>query len=335
MNTTLLCTCSPLNIRLAASSPANFHCCSKRFMRTGLKGLQVQRKEREMNKLGIHKPVLSQFISESFSNYKNGIVVDATLGAGGHAGGILEKNSAIKLYGIDRDESAIKTAKENLKNFSERFKAFNLRFSQIDEINYEESVIGFLFDLGASLDQLKNPERGFSFALDAGLDMRMGRNVLSAYDVVNTWSKAELIEIFRENGEQSSRQIAETIVKNRPINSTAELSRLIADLKPKRSKIHPATKVFQAIRIAVNDELNELKIALDKAENIIASNGLIVTIAYHSGEDKIVKSKFDELVREQKTFKFLAHRKAIRPDRSEILENPAARSGRLRAVVKV
>ncbi|MFN3813106.1 MAG: 16S rRNA (cytosine(1402)-N(4))-methyltransferase RsmH [Aquificaceae bacterium] len=261
--------------------------------------------------------------------------VDATVGLGGHAKRILEKDPKSYVIGIDRDPYALEMAKENLKEFEGRFSLYHANFTDLDEVLKQEkvsSVDGFLFDLGVSMLQLKS-SRGFSFQRDEPLDMRMNpEDKKTAHQVVNTYSERELERIFSEYGEErNAKKIAKAIVLNRkikPIETTGELVNLILSLVPKRyGRIHPATKVFQAIRIEVNEELKSLEVALEKTLSFLSKGGRLVVISFHSLEDRIVKNFF----RRHKDVIRPLTKSPIRPSIEEARGNPASRSAKLRA----
>ena len=286
----------------------------------------------------MHKPVLLEEAVDLLLGGGGKIFVDCTVGLGGHARKILEKNPEAFLIGIDRDPYALEIAKENLKEFDGRFSLYKANYSDFDLVLKEEGIAlvdGFLFDLGVSMYQLKSP-RGFSFQRDDPLDMRMDpEDRITAYDVVNRYSEKELERIIREYGEEKkARAIAKAIVLQRskkPIETTKELVDVILSVLKRRGKIHPATKVFQAIRIEVNRELEHLKIALEKVPTYLRSGGRLVVISFHSLEDRIVKKFFKE---HSHQFKILT-KKPITPKREEVMQNPASRSAKLRAGVKI
>jgi len=286
----------------------------------------------------MHKPVLLEEAVDLLLGGGGKIFVDCTVGLGGHARKILEKNPEAFLIGIDRDPYALEIAKENLKEFDGRFSLYKANYSDFDLVLKEEGIAlvdGFLFDLGVSMYQLKSP-RGFSFQRDDPLDMRMDpEDRITAYDVVNRYSEKELERIIREYGEEKkARAIAKAIVLQRskkPIETTKELVDVILSVLKRRGKIHPATKVFQAIRIEVNRELEHLKIALEKVPTYLRSGGRLVVISFHSLEDRMVKKFFKE---HSYQFKILT-KKPITPKKEEVMQNPASRSAKLRAGVKI
>jgi 16S rRNA (cytosine1402-N4)-methyltransferase len=263
-----------------------------------------------------------------------GSVLDMTLGAGGHAQALLE-SGVEHLVGIDRDPQAIALAMERLSRFGERFTAVSARFS---DMPVENRVDGVLYDLGVSSMQLDRPERGFSYRQPGPLDMRMGgadEEGQTAMDLVNTASEEELARIVFEYGEERrSRRIAAAIVRARarkPIETTDELARVVAGaLGANRGGPHPARRTFQALRIAVNRELEELAASLPRAASVLAPGGRIVVISYHSLEDRITK----RFLLSDPSLKVLT-KKIIRPSAAEASRNPRARSARLRAGEKL
>ena len=291
-----------------------------------------------------HYPVLHREVLKFFKeNITDGIIVDATVGGGGHSKILLENLPNIFIIGIDKDDEALKKANEKLKKFKGRYKLVKSPFKDIDKVleNLKISQIsGCLFDFGVSIFQLKE-DRGFSFQREEFLDMRMDKSQdLTAYYVVNYYQLKDLEEILKNYGEEKFyKKIAKGIVerrKKKKIETTKELSDLIFNLYPKplrHKKIHPATKTFQAIRIEVNKELDEIKEALPKAIDILDNGGIIQTISFHSLEDRIVKNIF----KEQKKLKKLEilTKKPIIPSIDEIRENPPSRSAKLRVGKRV
>ena len=285
----------------------------------------------------MHTPVLLEESTDLLLGSGGRLFVDCTLGLGGHTRKILEKNPQAFVIGIDRDEEAIELAKENLREFEGRFSIYKADFADLDEVLRAEGidkVDGFLFDLGVSMFQLKS-ERGFSFQIEAPLDMRMDKDQkLTAYKVVNEYPERELARIIWEYGEEKlSRKIARAIVryrKKKPIETTKELAEIVLSVYPERLKhgrIHPATRTFQAIRIEVNRELESLRTALEKTPDLLNPKGRLVVISFHSLEDRIVKNFFRE---HSDIFRVLT-KKPITPSEEEIKMNPASRSAKLRA----
>lgn len=243
-----------------------------------------------------HIPVLYREVIEAFSPCKEGIVVDCTMGYGGHSSLLLDNNGALSLIGIDQDPTAIAFSSKRLEPFGDRVEIRRGRFSDvISEVIAEKqnNICGVLADIGVSSLQLDQRERGFSYESDT-LDMRMNPDAsLSASEVVNDYSQSALETILREYGEvTNARKVAETIVHRRPFASAKELSNAIFHLMPKGKKIHPSTLVMQAIRIEVNDELGELTRLLDAIESSSISHLRVAIITFHSLEDRIVKNRF-------------------------------------------
>lgn len=280
----------------------------------------------------MHIPVLLEESVSLLVGNGGELYVDCTVGLGGHTKKILETNPKTFVVGIDRDPYALKIAKENLKSFEGRFALYHANFADLDEVLRQEGieqVDGFLFDLGLSMFQLKS-SRGFSFQSNEPLDMRMNpEDRLTAYQVVNHYSEKELERIFREYGEEiHAKKIARAIAVERakkPIETTGQLVKIITSLIPyRKGKIHPATKVFQAIRIEVNQELGALETALYKTLNFLKPGGRLVVISFHSLEDRTAKLFIKDHLK-------VLTKKPIRPKVEEIRNNPASRSAKLRA----
>lgn len=288
------------------------------------------------------------------------IYVDGTLGGGGHALEILKASAPDGVVvGIDLDEDALKAAGRLLGPFGDRARLARGNFRNIKSILAGlgiKSVDGIVFDLGVSSYQLDTAERGFSFMANAPLDMRMDRTQeLSAYDIVNGFDRDELARIFHEYGEERySRKIAGLIEKvrsARPIETTGELVNIILDAVPRKSRagrIHPATRVFQALRIAVNDELGSLEKGLADGFECLKKNGRFVVISFHSLEDRIVKNAFRDLstgcicpprvprcVCGRRPAARVLTKKALTPTDEEVARNPRSRSAKLRAIEKI
>ncbi len=307
----------------------------------------------------VHKSVLLDECIQYLNTKPDGVYVDGTLGLGGHSEAILRHLDGGRLIGIDRDENAIAYAAERLKPFGDRATLVKGNFADIGDILDRlgiERVDGMLFDLGVSSPQLDDARRGFSYTKDAPLDMRMDESApLTAFDVVNTWSEAELRDILWRYGEERyAGRIAATIVSQRErhtIETTAQLADIIRAAMPAaalREKQHPAKRSFQAIRIAVNDELGSLEQMLQQAENRLAPGGRLLVISFHSLEDRRVK----EAIRAREdgctcppefpvcvcgfvpTLRSVT-RKPVMPTEEEIRENPRARSARLRIAERI
>ena len=298
----------------------------------------------------MHISVLLNESIESLNIKGNGKYIDATLGYAGHSSEILRRlEKEGFLFAFDQDEEAVKFSTEKLNKINSNFKIFHTNFKNMKEY-IDEKVDGILFDLGVSSPQLDETERGFSYHNDAPLDMRMDkRQKLTAYDVVNNYNLEKLIKIFYEYGEEKySRNIAREIIKNRPINTTLELAEIIKSSVPEkyRNSAHPARKVFQAIRIEVNQELEILEQALLDAFSLLNSGGRISVITFHSLEDRIVKNVFKKLTEEDEVSKKLPTtktnqkaklitKKPIISSEEELEKNRRSRSAKLRVIEKI
>ena len=284
-----------------------------------------------------HVPVLLNQVISALQPQPGKRFIDCTVGLGGHASAILERISpGGKLLGIDMDPEAIAISRANLEYHGEAVILVNDSFANIENICDEldfHPVDGILFDLGVSSLQLDTARRGFSFQREAPLDMRFDTDQgLTASDLVNTLCEQELARILREYGEERySRKVAHRIVQNRPITTTLKLARVVRQvLGGKHTRIHPATRTFMALRIAVNDELDNLKAALNQTTNLLRPGGRLVIISYHSLEDRIVKQFMRrEADGESPTLKLISS-KVIRPTSLEIESNPRSRSAKLR-----
>jgi 16S rRNA (cytosine1402-N4)-methyltransferase len=309
-----------------------------------------------------HIPVLYKEIIHALQPRKGGSYVDGTVGAGGHARGILEACAPDgQLLGLDVDPQALALARETLAPYEQRVHlaqaSYTTLAAQLKNLQWD-SVDGIVLDLGASSMQFDTPERGFSFQNDAPLDMRFGPHALqTAADIVNTFDERELADLIYEYGEdRDSRKIARAIVNKRPLQTTRELVAVIeAVSSPRRpfdklrtSRVHPATKTFQALRIAVNDELASIKTVLPQAVASLKSGGRLAVISFHSLEDRIVKEFFREQSKdlvnppyeqlyavERKAIIKEVTRKPIVPSEEETKNNPRARSAKLRIAEKI
>lgn len=305
-----------------------------------------------------HISVLLKESIDGLNLKEDSIVVDCTLGYGGHSSEILKRIKKGHLYAFDQDEEAIAFSSGRLSEIGDNFTIIHANFANLKEELEKRGIMkvdAILFDLGVSSPQLDEADRGFSYHQDAKLDMRMDQTqALSAYDVVNTFEEAELADIFYRYGEEKfSRSIAKNIVAARrehPIETTLELAEIIKNSVPERVRraSHPARKVFQAIRIYVNRELEVLEIALQNALSILAIDGHISVITFHSLEDRIVKNKFKEVTEVDPVLKGLpdvpkeklpdfelVSKKAIAPTPEELEENPRARSAKLRVIKRI
>ncbi len=280
-----------------------------------------------------HYPVMLKEVISYLLN-GGGIYLDCTVGGGGHARALLEKGKDIYLIGIDRDEEVLGIAEENLKDFEGRFSLYLANYKDLDEVLRREGVRelkGVLYDLGVSLYQIK-ANRGFSF-FDDNLDMRMDRwTKITAEKVINEFPRRELERIIRELGEERYyKKIVSAILEHRKkklIKKAKELSSLVERVVPKRGRLHPATKTFMALRIFINDELNSLKVSLEKVVNYLSSGSRIALITFHSLEDRVVKGFF----KNREDFKLIAK---LKPSLEEVRENPPSRSAKLRVYEKV
>ncbi|MFH0863632.1 MAG: 16S rRNA (cytosine(1402)-N(4))-methyltransferase RsmH [Candidatus Gottesmanbacteria bacterium] len=290
-----------------------------------------------------HIPVLLNETIDGLNIRSNNKYIDTTIGGGGHTGEILKRGGTV--LGIDQDDDALEFVKQNLKSQISNFKLKVARgnFKDLKKIanqNGFNKVSGVLFDLGVSSHQLETAERGFSFNKDAVLDMRMDKELtVSAKELINGLNEGELYELFNKYAEtNNSRAIARAIIRARtikPIVSTNELAEILVKAQGKKEKIgrtHPATRIFQALRIAVNDELNNLKEALPQAVELLDKKGRIAVLSFHSLEDRIIKNFFKEMASD-KTLQIL-NVKPITPTEGEIAINPRSRSAKLRIAIK-
>jgi 16S rRNA (cytosine1402-N4)-methyltransferase len=301
-----------------------------------------------------HTPVMVTEVLKGLAVQPGGRYIDGTLGAGGHAAAILERSApGGQLLGIDADPSALETARERLSLFKESTLLVNDNFVNMQSVCIKYDffpVHGILLDLGLSSLQLEKGERGFSFQRDNPLDMRFSpTQKVSAADIVNTYPEAKLANILRTYGEESlADRIAAAIVKERPLVTTLDLAAIVTKTVGFRGKIHPATKTFQALRIAVNHELEYLESALRQAVDLLGYQGRLAVISYHSLEDRIVKQFMQKEAKScicppqtpvcicGHTPKLkLINRKVIIPTEKEIAENPRSRSAKLRVAERL
>jgi len=247
----------------------------------------------------LHLPVMADEITKLFAKVPEGVVLDATLGGGGHAELLLERYEHLRVLGLDRDEVALAAARERLARFGDRLMVHHCRFDRLEDAMEAFSVdtlSGALFDLGVSSPQLDESGRGFSYRNEAPLDMRMDRSqAWTAADVVNGYPVDQLARVLQQYGdERFARRISNAIVASRPIETTTELAAIVVAAIPaaaRRTGGHPAKRTFQAIRIEVNGELDALAPALDAAMRRTAQGGRVAVLSYHSGEDRIVKER--------------------------------------------
>ena len=287
----------------------------------------------------IHKPVMIKEVL-SFIPENSNIVVDATLGEGGHTKAMLDLN--LEVHSFERDKNILEIAKKRFANYKKFYYYNNTYDKMIDSL--PKNIIGnvdfILYDLGVSMFHFKKAERGFSFNENNKLDMRLGLNKINAYEVINKYEKKDLERIFKEYGEiKNYSKLAEIIIKERNkknIETAKELENIIfhnSDKSKKYGKINPATLIFQAIRIEVNDELNILKKSIENIKNILKKYGVVVIISYHSLEDRIVKRFFkdNEKTKNKDGIFKLLNSKVLKPTNEEIKLNIASRSAKLRA----
>ncbi|MFQ5812446.1 MAG: 16S rRNA (cytosine(1402)-N(4))-methyltransferase RsmH [Anaerolineae bacterium] len=301
-----------------------------------------------------HIPVLYQEVLAGLRIEPGGRYIDATVGGGGHARSILTASTPDgKLLGIDADPMAVASAGEQLAEFGRRVTVVQGNFADLEEIALGHGfspVDGVLFDLGLSSLQLEAAGRGFSFQLDGPLDMRFDPNrTTTAADLVNTLSRQELADIlFRYGEEHQARRIARAIVAERPINTTGELAALVSAAVGRRRRIHPATQTFQALRIAVNQELECLAEALPQAMSLLSPDGRLLIISFHSLEDRLVKQFFRNEARDclcppeipvcvcdHRATLGIVTKKPIRPSAEEVEANPHSRSAKLRIAYRL
>lgn len=287
----------------------------------------------------IHKPVMINEVL-SFIPENSNIVIDATLGEGGHTKAMLDLN--LEVHGFERDKNILDVAKKRLTNYK-KFHYYNNTYDKMTE-SLPKNIIGnadfMLYDLGVSMFHFKKAERGFSFNEDNKLDMRLGINEKNAYQVINEYGKKDLERIFKDYGEiKNPSKLADAIIKEREkknIETAKELENIIfhnSDKSKKYGRINPATLIFQAVRIEVNDELNILKKSIENIKNILKKYGVIVIISYHSLEDRIVKRFFkeNEKTKNKDGIFRLLNSKVLTPTIEEIKLNPASRSAKMRA----
>jgi 16S rRNA (cytosine1402-N4)-methyltransferase len=304
----------------------------------------------------VHKPVLLAEVLRALEPKSGGRYVDGTVGGGGHAEAILEASSPSGwLYGCDRDGAAVEAASRRLRRFAGRFEIRKENFSELAGWIPARSCDGVLLDLGVSSPQLDVAERGFSFQQEGPLDMRMDtQQAMTGAELINTAPEEELARIFREyGGEREPRRLARALVRERersPFRTTIQLASLMERLSPRRGKrTHPATKVFQALRLAVNDELGSLHRALQAAAAVLKPGGRLAVITFHSVEDRMVKSfgreetrdytfagpvDVPELRQPREPAMRWVSRKAVAPGAAEMAENPRSRSAQLRVLEK-
>lgn len=284
-----------------------------------------------------HTSVLLEAVLNNLIRSEDRVFVDATVGGGGHAYGILERYQDLILIGIDADEDALQRAEQRLSPFGDRAQLYRGNFRELKKVLTSEGISmadGILFDLGISMFQMMG-ERGFSFNDEDSLDMRIDlTSPVTAFDVVNHYSYANLKRIIEEYGEEwEAPRIARALIegrKKRPLESAKEVAAIVEKVKKRRGKIHPATQTFQALRMEVNQELENLRSGLSDAVEILVPGGRVGIITFHSIEDRIVKNT----LKGAPNLKVLT-KKPIAPERTEIRQNPRARSAKLRIAEKL
>ena len=298
----------------------------------------------------LHYPVLLNEVINIITPQNGGTFIDCTFGQGGYSKKILEYPNT-KVIAIDRDKNSQHIASDLKKKFEDRFSFHNIKFSEIKDLKIDDEVKGIIFDLGYSLNQIKDLSRGLSFDSKGVLNMKMGLNDFSANDVINKLDRKELEQIFKYFGEEkNSKLISRKIVLERQKKNldTQDLVNIVKRVKKKYyTKTNPATKVFQALRIFVNKEISELTIGLKESANIVSQNGIILTVSFHSLEDKICKFFFNHLSKQDKVSRYLPEKKLTKmsfslitkkpivPNSQELKLNPPSRSAKLRAIEKI
>ena len=298
----------------------------------------------------LHYPVLLNEVINIITPQNGGTFIDCTFGQGGYSKKILEYPNT-KIIAIDRDKNSLHIASDLKKKFKDRFYFHNIKFSQIKDLNLKDEIKGIIFDLGYSINQIKNLSTGLSFDSKGELNMKMGLNDFSAKDVINKLDQKKLEQIFRYFGEEkNSKLISKKIVLERQKKNldTQDLVNIVKRVKKRHyTKTNPATKVFQALRIFVNKEISELSKSLEASASIVGQNGIILTVSFHSLEDKICKFFFNYLSKQDKVSRYLPEKKTtkksfslitkkpVTPSPQELKLNPPSRSAKLRAIKKI
>ncbi len=298
----------------------------------------------------LHYPVLLNEVINIITPQNGGTFIDCTFGQGGYSKKILEYPNT-KVIAIDRDKNSQQIASDLKKKFEDRFSFHNIKFSQIKDLKINDEVNGIIFDLGYSINQIKDLSTGLSFDSKGELNMKMGLNDFSAKDVINKLDQKELEQTFKYFGEEkNSKIISKKIVLERQKKNlnTQDLVNIVKRAKKKHfTKTNPATKVFQALRIFVNKEISELTKSLEASASIVSQNGIILTVSFHSLEDKICKFFFNYLSKQDKVSRYLPEKKTtkksfslitkkpVTPNAQELKLNPPSRSAKLRAIKKI
>ena len=310
---------------------------------------------RQMSSSGYHEPVLLDKVMEYLHVMPGGVYADCTVGQGGHTSILLQKSSPNGVVlGIDKDQDSLVEAQNRLSSYVNTFIPVQGNYADLNQIAIANGIItfdGILLDLGFSSKQIDGVGYGMSFQRDEYLDMRFDKTpgTITAADIINTYSEKELADLIYTYGEESkSRRLARAIVGRRPISTTKELADVITIASPRNTRIHPATQTFQALRIAVNDELESIRTGLESSVGLLRELGRLAVISYHSLEDRLVKGIFNREAsaciclpemyecscNHQPTIK-VVNRKVIRPSESEISRNPRSRSARMRVVERL
>ncbi len=292
-----------------------------------------------------HVPVLEREVLEYIQASHGGTFLDCTLGGGGHTEAMLKAHPESTVFAIDRDTRALARAKERLISYGERFQAFHGTFEDVEQVGKGVEFDGVLADLGTSVDQLFEG-RGFSFRDDGPLDMRMDETQeFCASDIVNEYSESDLRSVLRDGGVgQDTQRVVKAIITARPIETTKELARIVEEALPRRARekaTHPATVVFQALRVAVNNEISQVETLLKATPRLIRSGGRLLFISFHSLEDKLVTRTMRKWegerapavwpgAHDRQSLGKLLTRKAVVPSDEEVKRNPKSRSARLR-----
>ena len=298
----------------------------------------------------LHYPVLLNEVINIITPQNGGTFIDCTFGQGGYSKKILEYPNT-KVIAIDRDKNSQHIASDFKKKFEDRFSFHNIKFSQIKDLNLKDEIKGIIFDLGYSINQIKDLSTGLSFDSKGELNMKMGLNDFSANDVINKLDQKELEQIFKYFGEEkNSKLISKKIVLERQKKNldTQDLVNIVKRVKNRHyTKTNPATKVFQALRIFVNKEISELSKSLEASASIVSQSGIILTVSFHSLEDKICKFFFNHLSKQDNVSRYLPEKKTtkksfslitkkpVTPGSQELKLNPPSRSAKLRAIKKI
>ena len=296
----------------------------------------------------MHIPVLLKPVIRCLAPDKGGVFIDGTFGAGGYTRAVLESDPNTKVIAFDRDTTVLPVAQKFQAEFGDRFTFIQDCFGEVEKY-IKTPVDGFVLDIGVSSMQIDTPERGFSFRFDGPLDMRMSGQGISASDIVNNWPEDKLADIlYRYGEEKASRKIARAIVNARPLNTTLQLAEIIHSVMPRpKDGSDSAMRSFQALRIAVNDELGELERALNASSKILKTGGRLVVVSFHSLEDRIVKeflkensvktghvNKYGSQKISADALFIVPDKKPITADETELKQNPRAHSAKLRWAVR-